>query len=178
MFVYPTATWADFLESQLKKAAIDNGYRIPSEVNTSFDEKKAELGEIFFNSKKLSFNGNTSCSSCHLKKFSSADGIPNAIGVGGNGEGFHRLIGGGALVPRNTLPLWGRASKDFITFFWDGKVQQKNGKILSQFGAFPPSKDPLIVAIHLPFVEIRENFWELYGFPLVFLLGQPRGGLH
>ena len=154
--VIPFQLMAEFLESQLRSAALKNGYRLPSEVNSSFDKQKAEIGEIFFNSEKLSFNGNTSCSSCHIDKFSSADGIPNAIGVGGSGEGFHRMAGNGALVPRNTLPLWGRASKDFSTFFWDGKVDLENGKVISQFGNSPPSDDPLTVAIHLPFVEIRE----------------------
>ena len=154
--VTPFQLMAEFLESQLKSAALKNGYKLPSEVNSSFDKQKAEIGEIFFNSEKLSFNGNTSCSSCHLDKFSSADGIPNAIGVGGSGEGFHRMAGKGALVPRNTLPLWGRAAKDFSTFFWDGKVDLENGKVISQFGNSPPSDDPLTVAIHLPFVEIRE----------------------
>lgn len=147
---------ADYLSNQLRLAAVKNGYRVPSEVNFLFDSKKADLGEIFFNSKELSLNGNTSCSSCHLDKFSSADGIPNAIGVGGEGEGFHRLSGGGALVPRNTLPLWGRASTDFSAFFWDGKVEKLNGKITSQFGSDVPSDDALTVAIHLPFLEIRE----------------------
>ena len=147
---------ADYLSNQLRLAAVKNGYRVPSEVNFLFDREKADLGEIFFNSKELSLNGNTSCSSCHLDKFSSADGIPNAIGVGGEGEGFHRLSGGGALVPRNTLPLWGRASTDFSAFFWDGKVEKLNGKITSQFGSDVPSDDALTVAIHLPFLEIRE----------------------
>ena len=148
--------FADYLSNQLRLAAVTNGYRIPSEVNFLFDDDKANLGEIFFNSKELSLNGNTSCSSCHLDKFSSADGIPNAIGVGGEGEGFHRLSGVGALVPRNTLPLWGRASTDFAAFFWDGKVENANGSIKSQFGSDAPSDDALTVAIHLPFLEIRE----------------------
>ena len=157
MFVLPASQLsADYLSAQLRSAAIKNGYRVPSEINFIFDEKKADLGKIFFNSKELSLNGDTSCSSCHLDKFSSADGIPNAIGVGGEGEGFHRLSGIGALVPRNTLPLWGRASTDFAAFFWDGKVENANGSIISQFGSDAPSDDALTVAIHLPFLEIRE----------------------
>ena len=44
---------ADYLSNQLRLAAVKNGYRVPSEVNFRFDEKKADLGEIFFNSKKL-----------------------------------------------------------------------------------------------------------------------------
>ena len=154
--VVPSVASSDFLQSQLKSAALGNGYKGPNAVNSLFDDELANLGEVFFNSEKLSLNGNTSCSTCHLEKFSSADGLPNAIGVGGEGEGFHRLNSKGALVPRNTLPLWGRASKDFTAFFWDGKVELKDGKVLSQFGKSPPSDDALTVAIHLPFVEIRE----------------------
>ncbi|MBT6218493.1 MAG: methylamine utilization protein MauG [Rhodospirillaceae bacterium] len=90
----------------------------------------------------------------------SADGIPNAIGVGGEGEGDERVIKGGSVVPRNTLALWGRGSPIFKTFFWDGKVDFANGKSKSQFGSELPSDDPLIVTIHLPVVEIREMLAE------------------
>jgi cytochrome c peroxidase len=156
IYALPALASSNFLDAQLKAAALRNGYKVPTAVNSTFDKELAKLGEAFFNSEELSFNGNTSCSTCHLEKFSSSDGIPNAIGVGGSGEGFHRLQGRGALVPRNTLPLWGRASKDFKMFFWDGKVERSNGKIISQFGSSAPSQDALTVAIHLPFVEIRE----------------------
>jgi cytochrome c peroxidase len=92
-----------------------------------------------------------------LDQFASTDGLPNAVGVGGRGKGLPRLQSGGAVVPRNTLPLWGRGGKGFTTFFWDGKVEQElSGAIQSQFGTEPPSSDPLTVAVHLPFVEIRE----------------------
>ena len=110
-----------------------------------------------FQSDLLSFNGDTSCQTCHLDQFSSADGLPNAVGTQGEGEGADRLMSGkGDIVPRNTLPLWGRGSKGFDTFFWDGKVRAIDEGVVSQFGALVPSDDPLVVAVHLPFVEIRE----------------------
>ena len=65
-------------------------------------------------------------------------------------------MGGGDIVPRNTLALWGRGSKGFDTFFWDGKVKLSEEGVFSQFGPAAPSEDPLLVAVHLPFVEIRE----------------------
>ena len=119
----------------------------------------------------ISINSTNSCASCHLDKFSSADGLPNAVGVGGTGEGLERAMTEGKIVPRNTLPLWGRGSKNFKTFFWDGKVTEVDGVVRSQLGVLTeeyinadgrysldntPSFDPLITAIHLPFVEIRE----------------------
>jgi len=146
----------DFKSKILREAAERNGYQLPSEVNQKFDPNKSALGKVFFESTELSFNSNTSCSSCHLDEFASADGLPIALGVGGHGKGIERIKNGGAVVPRNTLPLWGRASKDFNTFFWDGKVQGKDGKLISQFGDTLPSQDPLAVAVSLPFLEIRE----------------------
>jgi cytochrome c peroxidase len=44
--------------------------------------------------------------------------------------------------------------------FWDGKVDFTDGQRISQFGTQPPSEDPLITAIHLPAVEIREMLME------------------
>lgn len=160
-FFTPTLLSADisnssYREKILRQAAKQNGYSLPEKINRPFDEKKSALGKLFFESTELSFNSNTSCSSCHLDEFSSADGLPIAVGVGGHGKGLERLKGGGAIVPRNTLPLWGRASVDFKTFFWDGKVEVVNDEIVSQFGNQITSAEPLAAAVSLPFLEIRE----------------------
>lgn len=63
---------------------------------------------------------------------------------------------GGRILPRNVLPLWGRGSRGFNRLFWDGKVEQVDGQIISQFGYSAPSNDPLVVAAHLPSVELDE----------------------
>ena len=144
----------------LREAAVNNGLVNPTELNEIFDPKLADIGETIFNSKSFSLNGNISCQNCHLEKFGSADGIPNAIGIGGTGEGASRILKGGAVLPRNTLPLWGRGWSKFKTFFWDGRVDFSAGKRISQFGASAPSDDPLLIAIHLPVVEIREMLAE------------------
>ncbi|MBV5270063.1 MAG: methylamine utilization protein MauG, partial [Afipia sp.] len=81
-----------------------------------------EPGKTLFKSRSLSLNGNISCQQCHLDQFGSADGIPNAVAVGGDGKGAARVMGAGGILPRNTLPFWGRGGKGFDTFFWDGKV--------------------------------------------------------
>lgn len=147
---------ADLRDAVLREAAIRNGFTTPEMLSRPFSVEKSAVGQLFFESERLSLNGDTSCKSCHLDRFSSADGIPNAIGVGGRGEGIERLKSGGAVVPRNTLPLWGRGAKDFPVFFWDGRVEQTQAGVRSQFGVYAPSSDPLTVAVHLPFVEIRE----------------------
>lgn len=170
LFFLISNSYSDNIYSKtLKEAALTNGFDSPENINNSFDKKKSELGKIFFEEKILSFNTKNSCSTCHLDKFSSADGLPNAIGSRGKGEGMERIFSGGDVVPRNTLPLWGRGGKDFNTFFWDGKVTKKGEQIISQLGLLKKNyastegsykisvKDSaLLTAIHLPFVEIRE----------------------
>ena len=159
-FCLPASLQAKSLDEFVKQAAINNGLVQVDKLNPSFDKLLATIGKTIFNSKSLSFNGQISCQTCHLDKFGSADGIPNAIGIGGVGEGKDRIINGGAVIPRNTLPLWGRGATQFRTFFWDGKVDFSNGRNISQFGFKSPSRDPLIVSIHLPVVEIREMLSE------------------
>ena len=117
------------------------------------------IGKNFFNSENISLNGDTSCQTCHLDKFGSADGIPNAVGVGGVGEGADRVKNYGAILPR-ILCHYGEEVLRISTFFWDGRVEKVEEYIFSQFGKDFPSNDPLIVAAHLPPVEIREMLVE------------------
>ncbi|WP_420607353.1 His-Xaa-Ser system-associated MauG-like protein [Novosphingopyxis sp.] len=140
----------------LKRAVIANGFVRARDLAIPTDAKRRAAGELIFNSPLMSINGSISCRDCHLDQFGSTDGLPNAVGVGGNGVGAERLQSGGRIIPRNVLPFWGRGGKGFDTFFWDGKVSVANGKVVSQFGDRPPSEDPLVVAIHLPSVELRE----------------------
>lgn len=147
---------ADLREIQLRKSAIRHGLIPTEEMNKELPIELYAIGKQLFESKLLSLNSDTSCKTCHLERFSSADGLANAIGVGGAGEGLERLYSNGLVIPRNTQPLWGRGSDGFTTFFWDGKVRIENGTILSQFGESAPSDSALEVAVHLPFAEVRE----------------------
>lgn len=83
------------------------------------------------------------------------------MGVGGDGEGVERLEHGhGAVVPRNVLPLFGRALPKFKRFFWDGKVEvEEDGRIVSMFGRELPDgfSSALAVASILPILE-RDEF--------------------
>lgn len=147
-------------EKLLKDAVLLNGFKSAYEINPETNDELVMIGKNFFNSENISLNGDTSCQTCHLDKFGSADGIPNAVGVGGVGEGPERVKKSGAILPRNTLPLWGRGIEDFNVLFWDGRVEEVEEYIFSQFGKDFPSNDPLIVAAHLPPVEIREMLVE------------------
>ena len=152
----PSIAETNSFQNILRKTAIDNGVIPAEQLFDNRDRDLAEIGKQFFKSEALSLNRKISCEICHLKEFSSADGIPNAVGVGGKGHGQKRLESGGKFIPRNTLALWGRGGIGFNTLFWDGKVDFSNQARISQFGDNAPSDDPLVVAVHLPAIEIGE----------------------
>jgi cytochrome c peroxidase len=146
------AAFVEILRGQVR----GSGFQAAAALHQNREEYLAPIGKVIFESKGLSLNGNISCQTCHLAKFGSSDGIPIAAAIGGRGEGPQRLLSGAKLLPRNTLPFWGRGGKGFDMFFWDGRVDFSSGRRLSQFGANPPSDDSLITAAHLPVVQIRE----------------------
>jgi cytochrome c peroxidase len=140
----------------LRQQVIDNGFARSTTLYENPDEALAPVGKVIFESTKLSLNGDISCVTCHQDKFNSEDGLPNAAAIGGKGVGPERMMSGAKLLPRKVLPFWGRGERDFKVFFWDGRVAYQNGHIVSQFGTSVPIKDLLVVAAHLPVVEIRE----------------------
>ena len=154
-----TSAFASF-EDIIRKAVRANGFTPAEETHVPVNPELAAQGKLLFESKHLSLNGNISCQSCHLDEFGSADGIPNAVAVGGEGKGAVRAMSNGGILPRNTLPFWGRGGVGFSVFFWDGKVDFSGEQKISQFGDAFPSDDPLVTAVHLPPVEIREMLAE------------------
>ena len=141
----------------LRDAAKANGFVRAERLRIAVDPARREAGRLIFASPRMSLNGNIGCRDCHLDEFGSTDGLPNAVGAGATGHGAARMADSeGRILPRNVLPFWGRGSKGFTTFFWDGKVEVRDGRVVSQFGDQAPSTDPLVVAAHLPSVELRE----------------------
>lgn len=147
----------DHLRSEvLRKAALSAGLVPPEDTHIFVPPSQIAAGRLVFQSRKLSLENEIACASCHLDRFGSADGIPNAIGTDGRGEGTSRLMNGGDIIPRNAMPFWGRGGKGFDTFFWDGRVDASVTPMKSQFAGEEPSEDPFVVAVHLPPVEIGE----------------------
>ena len=143
----------------LRSTAIENGYQSPKSLIIEKDSELFEEGKAFFESKNLSFNKNIACATCHITRLGSSDALPNAAGIEGSGEGINRLLSGARIIPRNTLAMWGVGSKEFKRFFGMEELTLVE-KIISQFGDSIPSKDPLISAVHLPVVELRETIDE------------------
>lgn len=157
LFIFPSMTFSeDLRERTLRNAAKKNGILPAEATKVPYNPSLVPVGKLLFESKLLSPDNSISCATCHVDQFGSADGIPNAVGVGGKGIGLSRLRGDGRIVPRNTLPLWARGEKGFDVLFWDGKVDARSEPFISQFGDERPSDDPLVVAIHLPPVELSE----------------------
>lgn len=150
-------------ELVVRDSAIRSGFVPAAETVVQTSEALVAVGKDLFESKLLSSSGDTACASCHLDRFGSADGIPIALGTDASGAGLDRIVGGGDIIPRNTLPFWGRGGKGFTTFFSDGRVDASVSPIVSQFGDSLPSEDPLVVAIHLPPVEIGEMVLDTSG---------------
>ena len=145
------------MRENVLRQAIQRGGLVPfEETRVDVSADLVAVGKLLFQTKDISLDRQTACASCHLDRFGSGDGLPNAIGTGGSGEGLARLAGGGDIIPRNALPFWGRGGKGFDVFFWDGKVDASSGQVSSQFAGEEPSTDPLVVAAHLPPVEVGE----------------------
>ena len=144
----------------IRDVMIENGFKPHDTLYIEKDSQLSPEGKVFFESNHLSLNGDIACATCHVSEIGSSDGIPNAVGVRGHGESVERLMSGGKIVPRNSLALWGVGSKGFRTLFWDGKLSFTDDTTISQFGSTAPSDDPLVTAVHLPPVEIRETLEE------------------
>ena len=144
----------------IRDVIIENGFKPHGTLYIETDSLLSSEGKVFFESNHLSLNGDIACATCHVSEIGSSDGIPNAVGVRGHGESVERLMSGGKIVPRNSLALWGVGAKGFNTLFWDGKLSFVDGMTISQFGSTAPSDDPLVTAVHLPPVEIRETLEE------------------
>jgi cytochrome c peroxidase len=154
--VASAASVAGSFDDVLRERILANGHMDLSHLNPAVDLELANAGERLFQSTATSLTSDISCQTCHLENFGSGDGLPVSAAIGGTGESVERFASGAKLLGRNSLALWGRGTKTFKAFFWDGKVTHSIGKIVSQFGSRVPSEDPFVVAIHLPVVEIRE----------------------
>jgi len=118
------------------------------------------LGELLFKSKLLSGNNNIACVNCHLDEFHAGDGLPLAIGAGGEGKGTDRLYHGkGTIVARNAISLFGTGLAKNKEFFWDGKVSEDaKGNRYSPIGKELSDKfdNTLAIAAILPITERDE----------------------
>ncbi|MXX36553.1 MAG: cytochrome C peroxidase, partial [Gemmatimonadetes bacterium] len=60
---------------------------VPYPENNTYNPARVELGRLLFFDPILSGEKDTACGTCHLPTFGLADGLPLAVGVGGQGLG-------------------------------------------------------------------------------------------
>ncbi len=87
-------------------------------VNGETTPAMAELGNLLFYDPALSQQNDISCAHCHHPDFGFSDGLPLAVGAGGQGAGPNRT--GGVGLGRSTPGLWNTGFSRLL--FWDGRV--------------------------------------------------------
>ncbi|HSM58268.1 MAG TPA: parallel beta-helix domain-containing protein [Candidatus Sulfomarinibacteraceae bacterium] len=89
--------------------------------------EKVALGRLLFFDPVLSADDDMACATCHHPDYGFSDGLPSAVGRGGEGAGPRR--DGGALLDRNTPGLWNVAYEQAL--FWDGRVDSLEEQALT-----------------------------------------------
>lgn len=127
------------LDNALRSIIQQNGLNQHAPL-PDYSEAKVELGRMLFFDKILSGNKDISCATCHHPALGSADALPLAIGVGGEGLGTERQMGKGReRIPRNSPDIFNRGAKEWHTMFWDNRV---SGDIMAGYES--PADEKLI----------------------------------
>jgi len=98
---------------------------VPLEKPAPVRPELVHLGQALAFDKILSGNHDVSCTSCHLPAFSTSDGRNLSIGAGGSGFGPARTHPDGALIARNSPPMFNLSTLRHM--FWDGRVEVDEG---------------------------------------------------
>ncbi|MBL7663764.1 MAG: hypothetical protein JNM93_01430 [Bacteriovoracaceae bacterium] len=113
---------ADVLDNELRHYISQIGYRPLTEVQIDSWEM-VKLGRKLFADRRLSGNNNISCLDCHSPAQGGGDGIPLGLGEGFNYVNNARRQLYGAVLKRNTPPLFNLAYGNFNMMFWDARVE-------------------------------------------------------
>lgn len=139
------ASYDDMLLRKVIAAYQIEGYR-PGKLTFG---PKERLGQALFFDPIVSGPRGIACGTCHVRSKGSADGLPVAVGLGSTGVGKERLGDKeGLVVPRNALPFFNRGERDFVTLFWDGRVQiGPNGTFETPLGERMPGGFDNLLAV-------------------------------
>lgn len=108
---------------------------------------KVELGRLLFYDPILSNNNTFSCAHCHHPDLGFSDGLPRALGYGGEGAGRQRT--GGTVLPRRTPTLWNTAYSH--RQYWDGRAKDLEDQCrfpITMLDEMKQNPDTLIVELH------------------------------
>ncbi len=99
----------------------------PRPVFAQPDMAAVKLGQLLFYDPILSGNRNIACSTCHLSRLGTGDGVSLGLGEGGVGLGQERRAGETnrpeQRIPRNAPGLWNLGAAEFTVMFHDGRLE-------------------------------------------------------
>ncbi len=102
-------------------------------------EAKFKLGQALFFDKIISGNKDIACATCHHPRFGTSDCLPLSVGTKGNGLCTDRTKAEGReFAPRNSPDIFTKGLSQWHTMFWDGRVEEVNGKIITPAGEQTP----------------------------------------
>ena len=135
--------------SALRELMVSRGAAVPDPgVVPAMDDPKVKLGQALYFDKLVSGNQDIACSTCHHPLFGTSDGLPTAIGVGGNNIGPNRTLSGeGSIIPRNSPDIFNRGLSEWRTMFWDARVSAVSGYFATPAGGnLPEGIDSVLAA--------------------------------
>ena len=102
------------------------------------DPKLVLLGKSLFFDPILSGNMDTSCATCHHPTLGTGDDLALGIGTGSTGLGSERRDPTNIkqIIPRNATELYNRGDPEWRTMFWDIRIEEVPGGILTPAGFF------------------------------------------
>ena len=164
---------ASQVETELRQVVVQQGVQPVTAVSPPTNPAQIELGQALFFENDLSGNRDINCATCHHPAFGLSDGLPLAIGTGGEGVGPERQLGQGRqFVPRHTPDLSHRGQPAWTVMFWDGRITgtAASGYTSPAGDYLPPGLDnALAVQAMLAVVsrhEMRGGTYDVAGYPI------------
>ena len=109
------------LDAKLKQYIVDFRFQ-PVNKLPGMNQTLFKLGQSLFSNRILSTKSNISCMSCHDPVLGTGDGLPLSMGTGAHHQRKLKKIGSGAIIARNSPPLYNKGHKEFNKFFADMRV--------------------------------------------------------
>jgi cytochrome c peroxidase len=111
------------------------------------DPRAAALGEVLFNDKRFSGNGEVACASCHLADRQFQDDRPLGVGMG--------------MTARRTMPIAGTAYSPWL--FWDGRKDSQWSQALGPLESAVEHGGDRTQYAHLVAANYRSAYEPLFG---------------
>jgi cytochrome c peroxidase len=125
-WVYATARTAEISSGSAYEWHLPDGFPLPPvPADNPMTVEKVELGRYLFYDPRLSGNGTTSCSSCHLQELAFTDGL--VLPIGATGE----------IHPRNAITLTNSAYSATLTWANPNLLVLERQIPIPMFGEFP-----------------------------------------